>query len=178
MIIPASLSGGDYLRLFCALRLPEDVVAAIAGWQVERLSGGRTVPRENLHVTLAFLGSRPRNELPTILDTLRTVAASAGPLGLEPVHYGETRTAGIVVLADEGGHAGAVARELQERLGVSEARPWLPHVTVLRFRTAPRLRLEPPRIGRFTPSDAAAFLSRPSPSGAQYEVLESVALGG
>jgi len=59
-----------------------------------------------------------------------------------------------------------------------EDRPWLPHVTVARFRERPRLRLEPPAMGTFVPSDAAAYLSRLHPKGARYVVLESVALGG
>jgi 2'-5' RNA ligase len=89
----------------------------------------------------------------------------------------------MLVLDDEGGRAAALAGDLQarlERLGVYrwESRPWLPHVTVARFRRPPGLRLEPPDIRTFVPSDAAAYLSRLRPSGAQYEVLESVALGG
>jgi 2'-5' RNA ligase len=59
-----------------------------------------------------------------------------------------------------------------------EKRPWLPHVTVLRFRQAPRLRPPVPDLGTFSPSDAAVYISRLRPSGAQYEVLENVALGG
>jgi 2'-5' RNA ligase len=89
----------------------------------------------------------------------------------------------MLVLDDEAGRATAFAGELHgrlERLGVytPERRPWLPHLTVARFRQPPRLRLEPPAMGTFVPSDAAAYLSRLRPSGAQYEVLESVALGG
>jgi 2'-5' RNA ligase len=89
----------------------------------------------------------------------------------------------MLVLDDEGGRAAALAGDLHgrlERLGVyrPESRPWLPHVTVARFRQPPRLRLEPPAMGTLVPSDAAAYLSRLRPSGAQYEVLESVALGG
>ena len=55
----ASVEGDEQLRLFCALRLPGEVVETLVRWQHEQLSGGRIVPRENLHVTLAFLGSRP-----------------------------------------------------------------------------------------------------------------------
>ena len=59
--------------------------------------------------------------------------------------YRETRSVGMVVLADEGGRATALADELAgrlEALGVyrPERRPWLAHVTVLRFRDRPRLR--------------------------------------
>jgi 2'-5' RNA ligase len=67
-----------------------------------------------------------------------------------------------------------------EALGVyrREARPWLPHVTVLRFREWAGLRPADANIRTIVPSDAAAYLSRLAPSGARYEVLESVALGG
>ena len=57
-------------------------------------------------------------------------------------------------------------------------RPWLPHLTVARWRVPPQLRPELPSVGTFVPSDAAAYLSRLHPGGARYEVLESVALGG
>jgi 2'-5' RNA ligase len=87
----------------------------------------------------------------------------------------------MLVLDDLDGGAGAFAADLQarlERLGSyrREGRRWLPHVTVARFRSRPGLRLEPPAMGTFVPSDAAAYLSRLRPGGAQYEVLESVVL--
>jgi 2'-5' RNA ligase len=102
---------------------------------------------------------------------------------LEVVRGRETRSVGMLVLDDAGGAAGALASDLHERLerlGVyrREQRPWLPHVTMLRFRERPRLRPSLPDLGAFAPSDAAAFLSRLHPSGARYEVLESSALGG
>ena len=87
-----------------------------------------------------------------------------------------------ITLADEAGAGARLAGDLQaglEQLGVyrREARPWLPHVTVLRFRERPRLRPEPPSLGWLS-SDAAAFLSRLHPSGARYEVHDSFRLGG
>jgi 2'-5' RNA ligase len=87
----------------------------------------------------------------------------------------------MLVLADPRGHATRLAERVQrglEALGLyeSEKRPWLPHVTVLRFRERPRLAPPLPDIGAFAPSGAAAFLSRLHPSGARYEVLESCPL--
>ena len=177
------MAGDERLRLFLALRLPEPVLDILVEWQPAALSGGRIVRRENLHVTLAFLGHRPRDELEGIVGALRETAAEAAPIVLGPARYRETRSVGMLVLDDRDGHAGVLARDLHgrlERLGVyePEKRVWLPHLTVLRFRTPPRLRPEPPALEPFSPSDAAAFLSRLSPSGAQYEVLESFALGG
>ncbi|HEY5693365.1 MAG TPA: RNA 2',3'-cyclic phosphodiesterase [Gaiellaceae bacterium] len=179
----ASVSGDERIRLFLALRLPADVLDAVECWQQEELPGVRVVPREHLHVTLAFLGHRPARELDAILGALREAATGAGEIRLTPVRYRETRSVGMLVLEDEGGRAALLAGDLHERLetlGVyrCEGRPWLPHLTVARWRERPRLRLEAPSVRTFVPSDAAAYLSRLHPGGARYEVLESVALGG
>jgi 2'-5' RNA ligase len=146
----------------------------------------RAVPRDHLHLTLAFLGHRPADELPGILDALRSAAAGVeGPLRLAPVRYRETRSVAMLVYDDEGGRAGVLAADLQARLEAlgayrREGRAWLPHLTVGRFRERPGLRLSPPNMGTYVllPSDACAYLSRLRPGGAQYEVLETVALGG
>lgn len=178
----ASVGGDERLRLFLGLRLPDDVLRSLAAWQHAELEGrGRIVRAEHLHVTLAFLGSRPAREVAGICRVLGECAARAGPIELEPERYRETRGVGMLVLRDGSGQAGLLAGEVQEgleRLGVyrREGRPWLPHVTVLRFRERPRLRPPVPRLEPFRPSDAAAYLSRLRPSGATYEVLESFAL--
>jgi len=177
------VSGDERLRLFLALRLPDEVLDAIERWQREQLVGVRVVQREHLHVTLAFVGHRPAGELESIAEALRDAAAGAGEIRLTPAGYRETRSVGMVVLEDDEGRATLLAGDVQERLerrGVyrREGRPWLPHLTVARWRERPRLELEPPPVGTFVPSDAAAYLSRLHPGGARYEVLESVALGG
>ncbi len=180
----ASLEAGGSLRLFLALLLPDDVAETLGRWSERHLDRGRRV--ESFHVTLAFLGPRPRAELEAIVEALRASSATARPFMLAPVRYRETRSVGMVVLNDPSGEAARLAVGLHDRLealGVyqREARPWLPHVTVLRFRERPRL--EPPvallraELEPFAPSGAAAFLSRLHPSGARYEVLESCSLG-
>jgi 2'-5' RNA ligase len=180
------VEGGERLRLFCALRLPEDALDALEGWLSAlepRLSRERIVPRANLHVTLAFLGRRPAGDLPAVAAEFRAAAAASERPVLRVRGWRETRSVGMLVLDDEGRAATRLAEDVQgrmERLGVyrREERPWLPHLTVLRFRERPRLRLEPPDLGRVVPSDAAVYLSRLRAGGAQYEVLESAVLGG
>jgi 2'-5' RNA ligase len=88
----------------------------------------------------------------------------------------------MIVLNDEEDRATRLAERLHKRLeraGVyrREKRRWLPHLTVARFRTPPRLRLEAPRLVPFSPSEAAVYHSLLRPGGAQYEVLYTVALG-
>jgi 2'-5' RNA ligase len=177
----ATVDGGDRLRLFLALRLPVGVLDTLEAWQRAKLQGGRIVPRDHLHVTLAFLGARPAAELDTIVEALRHAAARAERPLLSVSRYRETRSVGMLVLDDDGDRATVLADDAQERLerlGVyrREGRPWLPHVTVLRFRDRPRLDPPLPELEPFVPSEAAAYLSRLHPSGARYEVLDSVPL--
>jgi 2'-5' RNA ligase len=175
-----TVESDEKLRLFLALDLPHAVSERLRPWARDQLSsGGRVL--ESFHITLAFLGTRPRSELPGILEVLRTAAADAVPFTLTPVRYRETRSVGMLVLDDPTGEAARLAGDVQRRLvelGVyrREARPWLPHVTVLRFRERPRLSPSLPEVEPFAPSEAAAYLSRLHRSGARYEVLERCAL--
>lgn len=181
MTEPATVERDEKLRLFLALELPDDVVSVLAAWGERHLTGGR--PARSFHVTLAFLGPQPRSELDRIVAALRASAAEAASFfTLAPLRYRETRSVGMLVLDDPSGEATRLAERVQSRLEKArvyrrEARPWLPHVTVLRFRERPRLAPPLPEIAPFAPSGAAAFLSRLHPSGARYEVVESCSLG-
>lgn len=187
MSSPGSVTGHERLRLFLAFQLPDDVVAAIAEWQARELRG-RIVPAGNLHVTLAFLGSRPGIELPAIFEVLERAAGAATRPVFEVARWRETRAAGMLELHDRTGSGAELAGRLHEdleALGVyrAEARAWWPHVTVLRYRRRPRLAPPFPALEPFAPSGAAAFLSRLHPSGAgytppEYVLLESFRLGG
>jgi 2'-5' RNA ligase len=179
MTSPGTVGSDERIRLFLALEVPNEVASALAGWGTAQLRGGRVV--ESFHVTLAFLGRQQRSALDSILDLLRREAATTEPFQLEPVRYRETRSVGMLVLADPSGRAASLAKRVQHGLEAlelyeRERRRWLPHVTVLRFRERPRLTPALPDIGAFAPSGAAAFLSRLHPSGARYEVLESCPL--
>jgi 2'-5' RNA ligase len=183
---PASVEGGERLRLFCALQLPSAALEGLVRWQAdvfEGVDGIRVLAREQLHVTLAFLGRRPAEELEPIAGELREAARAAAAPTLTVRGYRETRSVGMLVCDDAGGVAASLAVDLHERLerlGVyeREQREWLPHVTVIRFRERPRLQPPLPELGRIVTSDVAVYMSVLRPSGAQYEVLQSVAVGG
>jgi 2'-5' RNA ligase len=179
--------GDARIRLFCALQLADETVDELAAWQALHLSGGprpgRVVPPENLHVTLAFLGSRPAEEVPAIARELAAAAAAAGPVRLRPESYRETRSVGMIVLEDVGGAATALAEDVAERLerlGAyrREGRPWLPHVTVLRFKERAGLSPDVGNIRSISVVRSALYRSSLSPGGARYDVLETAALGG
>lgn len=182
------MEGDERLRLFCALLLPPAAVDVLVAWQGDHLAATgrdlRIVPAENLHVTLAFLGSTPATRAGDVVDALREACAGAKRPVFAAQRYRETKSVAMIALTDEGGRGEAVAerlfdfleaRELYER----EQRKWLAHVTVARFRRSrPRLSPSVPDLGEVAPSDAAVMISRLRPGGAQYEVFESVSLGG
>src|SRR4029079_18796748 len=62
----ASVGRDERLRLFLAVQLPAPAVEELAERQTRELRGGRIVPRENLHITLAFLGSPPGPARPAL----------------------------------------------------------------------------------------------------------------
>jgi 2'-5' RNA ligase len=182
----ASVDRGERVRLFCALRLPAAALDRLVRWQRHvfgEINGVRVSARDQLHVTLAFLGSRPAAEVESIVSELREAAAAVAPPLIAACRYRETRSVGMLVCNDEEGRAETLAADLQERLerlGVyeRERRAWLPHVTVVRFRQRPRLQPPLPALESVVTSEVAVYMSVLRPSGAQYEVLQSVAVGG
>jgi len=181
-----SVEGDERLRLFLGFPLPTTAARDIVRWQEQDLGApprARVVPEANLHVTIAFLGSRQAVEVPSIAAVLRDAAEGVASPVLSPLRYRETRSVGMLVFADDEGRAARIAQAAHGglgRLGVyePERRPWLPHLTVVRFRERPRLQPTIPELGAVTMSDAAVYISRLRPTGAQYEVVESVPLGG
>ena len=183
MTLPASLEGHEQARLFLGLPLPFDAVGRLVHWQQEHLRDVRIVEPAHLHVTLAFLGSTPVARFAAIADALAAAADGRGRPVLTVSRYRETRSVAMLVLDDLEGRATQLAEDLHgrlERLGVyeRERRAWLAHLTVARFRRPPKLKPEVSDLGAVSPSEAAVYLSRLRPGGAQYEILKSVALGG
>ena len=181
------MEGDERLRLFCALLLPPTAVDGLAAWQTaelvphgERL---RLVSPKNLHVTLAFLGATQAARAGEVGEALREACAGRERPLFAVDRYRETRSVAMIALTDEGGRGESIAEALFAALEGRdlyrwEERRWLPHVTVARFRDRPRLSPLLPDLGEVAPSDAAVMISRLRPGGAQYEVFESVSLGG
>ncbi len=119
------------------------------------------------------------SEVDAIARELLQATAAARPPRFAVSRYRETRSVGMLVFDGPSDVAEEVQRRLAE-LGVyePERRPWLPHVTVLRFRRPPGLAPDPPELGEVSPSDLALYNSVLRSAGAQYEILESFALGG
>ena len=182
--LPASVQGHERLRLFVGLPVPESAAKELAAWAAGLdAPEARCVRAEDLHFTLAFLGHRPREDADRIAEILDECARRAVRPEFFLRRYRETPRVGMLVyeerlVARGQEHAHEVQRRLEEAgLFVRERRPWLPHVTVLRFRNPPRLRPVLLPSGPITPSETAAYLSVLRSAGAQYEIIHRVQLG-
>ncbi len=156
--------------------------------------GGRPVPADNLHVTLAFLGSVPERRLPELAEIARRAASAAqapgesadfprAPLELAFDHLEHWRAAQLLCAApaEPSRPAAALAGRLQALLAQSgfapDLKPFRPHVTVVRKVARPGAsgRMQPV-VWRFT--ELALIESRTLPAGARYSVVESFPLCG
>jgi 2'-5' RNA ligase len=173
------------LRLFAALELPSEVVAALERWgrSCER-PGLRVLPPASLHVTLAFLGSRPDEEGPAIGEAVRACAAAVPGLGVAGSGWLGRGTALAADLSDAEGACGRLQASVSDALAAlgvyePEQRAFRPHVTVARVRKGARVRRsvpDPPALGPFSGAALTLFESRLSPRGASYAPVTRVDL--
>ena len=169
-------------RLFLALEPSEEDRARLADWRDTSLAGRddlRPVPRETLHLTLAFLGHRPEEEVPLIAEAAAAAIADAGavelrPRAVKPVPPRAPRLFALD-LADPGGHGAAIQAAVSEALSGGgfyepEKRPWWPHITLARVKRGERaapLMLEPPEHA-LCADTVTLYRSRLHPHGARY----------
>ncbi len=182
-------AGAALARLFVAYRLPDAVADAIAAWQrqhIEGRTGVRPTSLPQLHVTMVFLGSQPVGGIAAIADTMRRCLVAARRPVFHVARYHETARVGMLNLQEEPVAGDAFAGRANESAGCLMQefqaagiyrpmfRDWRPHVTVARFRTPPQLRLDPPALGSFSPTDVVLFESTLSPSGSTYRAIETL----
>jgi 2'-5' RNA ligase len=177
------------IRLFAALELPPEAVAALEAFRDRAADPAvwRPVPSESLHVTLAFLGATD----PGLVDQLgAALRAAAGPpprLRLADSLLLPPRRPRVLCAAldDPDGELATLQSRVSAGLAATgayapEVRPFRPHVTVARLRrgvAAPRVADVAPARVEVPGSSVTLFASRLSPAGARYEALVRVPLG-
>lgn len=180
----------ELLRLFVALDPPGDAREALAAWRDAAVAGRdelRPVPVEALHVTLAFLGPRPAEDVDRIGTVLADVAGrfdapELAPREVRPIPPRRPRLFALD-LADPSGGAAAIQQAVSDGLeGIytPEERPFWPHITLARVRKgawAAPLDAPPPPGGAWRADALTLYRSHLSPKGARYEALARCALG-
>jgi 2'-5' RNA ligase len=178
-------------RLFAALELPSPVrskLAAFGGAAADDDFALRPVRDDALHVTLAFLGHRPLDDIEPASEAVRSAGADAGMLDLElgePLWLAPRRPHVLTVeVVDRTGALLALQERVVEQLVDAvefqpERRRFRPHVTVARVRHGARPRQrglpEAPEAS-FAGEAVTLFRSYLGGGPARYEAVERVAL--
>lgn len=178
-------------RLFVALDLPAKSADEVAAWGRDALADPALRPqaRSSLHLTLAFLGSRPVGDVETVAAIVAGLSTPPPELRLgDPVPRplrGRPRlfalpveSEGVVALQEE-----LVAGLVDAGVQAPEERSFWPHLTVARVRpegrgsrrprgverppgALPQALLQPIRAVR-----VSLYLSKLKPQGAEYTPL-------
>jgi 2'-5' RNA ligase len=175
------------MRLFVGLELPAGVRAALASWAAAAAPPSmRRVPAENLHVTLAFLGTRAPEDAEAVSALLDGLARPLGALAVEGPLWLPPRRPGVLAAALGAGPALAqlhtdLVAGLERAIGLEpERRPLRAHVTVARSRREARLRaveVEAPPALTFAAEALVLYRSHTGAGGARYEPLARVKAG-
>jgi 2'-5' RNA ligase len=184
----SSGAAGSPLRLFVALELPAPARAVLAAFRDAAADPEvwRPVADEAIHLTLAFLGRRPAEDVATIEPVLHGAAGPAPRLALGGALLLPPRRARVLCadLADPDGTLAALQSRVGDGLAAAgvytpEKRPFRAHATVARLRPrarAPRSVDAAPEPLEFTGEALTLFVSRLHPHGARYEPLVRVNL--
>lgn len=165
----------DLARLFFACALPPDIGAALIERTTKIAGHGRPTRREDLHLTLAFLGALPRERI----DAAKRVGDSLAGMPsftLKLDCLGAFARSGVLWAGPSEIPAGL--SDLQARLGEALAAEgfsldegaYRPHVTLLR-RARPPCVFPVPAPLDWRVSGFALFESRPAASGPRYSPL-------
>ena len=174
------------MRLFIGLPVPTELALALVQLtQALELSGSRLTPRENMHLTLIFLGEVAEWAVPSIERELAELSFASFPLRITGLNA--FSRAGILFAEIE---AVRPLLDLQSRVAdgmvrcgfAREDRPYRPHLTLARLRGPLRLgkwqQNLPTSLQRSFSADAVnLYRSHLTPGGSRYEVLAWRAAG-
>ncbi|MBS1862781.1 MAG: RNA 2',3'-cyclic phosphodiesterase [Actinobacteria bacterium] len=182
--------------MFVALDLPEAILSEITLWGMDELRDPvlRPVPRQSLHVTLAFLGHREGVEVERIAAEVRESGGPRPQMRLEdPISLPRRKRASLFALPAPSAGAMELQKALVGRLVAAglyepEERDFWPHVTVARVRAEGRGSRRPASLVK-RPGDLPEGLKKPflsvrltlyrselQPGGSRYVPLAQVEL--
>lgn len=178
--------------MFIAADPPLELAEELAAWaRAQRVGtwGVRVIVPESIHLTMAFLGERPLDEVETIAAAAASAVQQVEFGAISGLRIGEPlllppRTPRVLsaTVEDPSGHLltlrKALAAELLEAIGWSERRSFKPHMTLARIAREGRLarRLAPLPSGEFGFTELVLYRSHLETAAARYEAVARIAL--
>jgi len=184
-------------RIFIAINLPEDIKKKLTDYQAKWLElPCRWTKKENLHITLMFLGYLSDEELLEVLRLTREVTQKHKPfsINLKKIIYGPPKKMPPRMVWAEGEKSeelGKLQSDLENSLLASpvkkmesESRPYAPHITLGRIKAWEFRSIEPeerPEVNEeinlsFEVKSIEVMESELKRGGPEYTVLESAPL--
>lgn len=142
----------EQIRCFVAIEIPETIQTLLTSAQEELrkfVRGVSWVKRENIHLTLRFLGDVTPNQISVIKYSIEQVTDTRSPFSMELGGIGAFPNlsrpriiwAGVKIGADE---VVAIAREIDLRLSrrgyERDGKPFRPHLTLARLKSRTNLK--------------------------------------
>lgn len=184
-------------RIFIAINLPENIKKELSNYQSKWPDlPARWVKKENLHITLAFLGYLADEELPEVLKITREITQKNQPfsINLNRICYGPPKKPPrmVWVEGEKSQELGKLQKDLENSLLNSEVklpekpevRPYAVHITLGRIKQWEFRAIEPeerPIIDEeislsFDVNFIEIMESRLKRGGSEYTILESAPL--
>ena len=142
----------EQIRCFVAIEIPETIQTLLTFAQEELrkfVRGASWVKRENIHLTLKFLGDVAPNQISVIRNSIEQVTDARSPFSMELGGIGAFPNlsrpriiwAGVKTGADD---VAAIAREIDLRLSrhghERDKKPFRPHLTLARIKRLANLK--------------------------------------
>jgi 2'-5' RNA ligase len=185
-------------RIFIAINLPEKIKEELVSFQ-EKYSElpARWVEKENLHITLAFLGYVKDEDIPKIIEITKNVASKHSPFSIKivKVSYGPPKVSPprmVWAIGEKNESLWKLQEDLKNalmemkipQLEEEEGRGFIPHITLARIRKWEFKQMEPeerPEIDEdvsfsFEVKSIEIMESHLKRGGAEYTILESFSL--
>lgn len=167
-------------RLFVALDLPDALREGIVAWGRKELRDPalRVVAPESLHITLAFLGYLPEKEIGGLAQIVEAIDSPPPTLKLgDPIARPTLKRARVIALPVVSPGTVALQAELEEKLVAAhlfkpEKRPFWPHLTVARVRSAGRGSKRPTAVSK-PPKRLSKSLLEPNYKGVRVRLYRS-----
>ncbi len=172
------MSSPTLLRLFFALPCPSEQAEAIAAWRASLPAQGKPTQRENLHLTLAFLGMQSTDLLPHLEQIGANIQLPRFALTLDSL---QCWSSGILHLAPSAPIAPLMALQQQLREQLSAIDIQLEHQTYRPHLTLARQCAALPHVAapdfHWQVEHFALYLSESTAEGVLYRPLASWPLG-
>ena len=184
-------------RIFIAINLPEGIKTKLLEYEnkwPELLA--RWTTKENLHLTLAFLGNTSDQELAEVCALLEKVGAKHNPFSLVftkitygPFDYAQDkpdtkRPKMIWAVGEKSAELLALQKDIQKTAGLEASQPFSPHLTLARLKMFELQRIELEELPEVNEDISISFEinsievmeSQLKRSGSQYTILQSIPL--